>query len=508
MYKVESFSFTYPDDKKIIDGVTLEIKDGDFVVITGKSGCGKTTLLRYLKPSLRPKGRTSGLVILNEEIENDDTKIGFVFQNPSNQLVMNTVWHEIAFGLENKGVPLKQMKRRVGEIVNYFNLQSIINKKTQFLSNGQKQLVALASVMVMNPQVILLDEATAQLDPVNREEFIKILKHINDDFDTTVVLVEHQLEGLLDVANRLIVMDEGKVVIDNNVKNAVDEMLVKDIFIEGLPNYVRVSSLTDKLCLSVKEARKALKDFNDFDIKVMEPIDNRILMKIRDLNFGHEDDDIVLKDLKIDIFENEILSIIGANGSGKSTFLRCVAGLLDHQGCVEKIGCVDKIGYLPQDPSTLFLSDKVIDDLLLVDNNLAAVEFQLENLGITYLKDKHPFDLSSGQRQLVALAKVLLTNPQLLLLDEPTKGIDNLSKEYLANLIRSLSKHMTIVVASHDLEFVAKISDRVAMIFNGQMDSVENTREFFSHNLFYTTTINKIVRNNNPEVILLEDLGL
>lgn len=295
MYKIENFSFTYPKDKKIINNISFEIKKGDFLVITGKSGCGKTTLLRYFKPSLRPKGDIDGVIILDEEIENDDTKIGFVFQNPEDQLVMNTVWHEIAFGLENKGISLKQMKRRIGEIVNYFNLQSIINKETQSLSNGQKQLVALASVMVMNPKVILLDEATAQLDPVNREEFIKILKHINDDFNVTVVFVEHQLEGLLDVANRLIVMDEGKIVIDNEIKMAVDEMLTKKIFVESLPNYVRVSSLCDKLCLSIKEAREALVNFENFDIKIMDEIDNRILMKVRDLNFGH--DDIVLKDL-------------------------------------------------------------------------------------------------------------------------------------------------------------------------------------------------------------------
>ena len=238
----------------------------------------------------------------------------------------------------------------------------------------------------------------------------------------------------------------------------------------------------------------------------MDEIDNRILMKVRDLNFGH--DDIVLKDLEIDILENEILSIVGANGSGKSSFLRCLAGLVDCQGEISKVGCVDRIGYLPQDPTTLFVADKVIDDLLLVDDVVASVESHLDNFGIIDLKDAHPFDLSSGQKQLVALAKILLTKPQLLLLDEPTKGIDASSKEFLANLIRGLSKHMTIVVASHDLEFVAKISDRVAMIFNGQMESVDSTREFFSHNLFYTTTINKIMRENNPEVILLEDLGL
>lgn len=506
MYKIENFSFTYPEEGTVIKNISFGVNEGDFVVISGKSGCGKTTLLKHLKPSLKPKGEVDGLVILNEEIENDDTKIGFVFQDPNDQIVMDKVWHEIAFGLENIAIPLKQMKRRVGEIVNYFNLQNIINKDTQSLSGGEKQLVNLASVMVMNPKVILLDEATAQLDPVNREEFIKILKQINDDFNVTIVFVEHQLEGLLNVANRLIVMDEGKIVIDNDIKSAVSEMLAKEIFVESLPNYVRISSLTDELCLSVKEARNALFDFDDFDIKDIEDVDTGILMEIRDLNFGH--DDVVLKNLDLDIKQNEILSIVGANGSGKSTFLRCIADLVKFQGKITKVGYVDKIGYLPQNPTTLFLSDKVIDDLLAVDESMKSVELQLNNLGISDLKEKHPFDLSGGQKQLVALAKVLLTKPQLLLLDEPTKGIDAFSKEHLAALIRGLSKHMTIVVASHDLEFVAKISDRVAMIFNGQMESVDTMRQFFSNNIFYTTTINKIMRQNNSEVVLLEDLGL
>ncbi|WP_281518216.1 ABC transporter ATP-binding protein [Thomasclavelia cocleata] len=506
MYKIENFSFTYPEEGRVIKNISFGVNEGDFLVISGKSGCGKTTLLKHLKPSLKPKGEVDGLIILDEEIEKDDTKIGFVFQNPNDQIVMDKVWHEIAFGLENTTTPLKQMKRRVGEIVNYFNLQNIINKDTQSLSGGEKQLVNLASVMVMNPKVILLDEATAQLDPVNREEFIKILKQINDDFNVTIIFVEHQLEGLLNVANRLIVMDEGKIVIDDDIKNAVNEMLVKEIFVELLPDYVRVSSLTDELCLSVKDARNALSDFDDFDIKDTEDVDTGILMEIRDLNFGH--DDIVLKDLDLDIKQNEIFSIVGANGSGKSSFIRCLAGLVKFQGKITKIGYVDKIGYLPQDPTTLFLSDKVIDDLLAVDESMKSIELQLENLGISDLKEKHPFDLSGGQRQLVALAKVLLTKPQLLLLDEPTKGIDAFSKEHLAALIRGLSKHMTIVVASHDLEFVAKISDRVAMIFNGKMESADTMRQFFSNNIFYTTTINKIMRQNNSEVVLLEDLGL
>lgn len=505
MYKVNNLNFTYPDNKKVISDLSLEINEGDFVIICGESGCGKTTLLRLLKPSLQPVGVIEGTIELNDNIQ-EDTKIGFVFQNPDDQIVMDKVWHEIGFGLENMAIPLKQMKRRVGEIVNYFNLQGIINKDTQSLSGGEKQLVNLASVMVTNPKVILLDEATAQLDPVNREEFIRILKQLNEDFNITVILVEHQLEGLLNMANRLILLENGKKLIDDEIEVAIRDMLNKNIFTAALPNYVRVSSLCNKLCLSIKEARESLKDYHEFDIKEQEIMDTGLLLKIRDLNFAH--DNMILENLDLDVRQNEILSIVGANGSGKSSFLKCVAGLNKYQGKINKVGIVEKIGYLPQDPTTLFVTDKVINELLAVDDNLKTVEIEMENLGISNLRDMHPFDLSGGQKQLVALGKVLLIRPQLLLLDEPTKGIDAVSKDNLASLIRSLSKHMTILVVSHDLEFVAKISDRVAMIFNGQMESVDSMRNFFSHNLFYTTTINKIVRNNNSEVVLLEDLGL
>ena len=246
MYKVKNVCFTYPDNEKVIDNLSFEINKGDFVVICGESGCGKTTLLRLLKSSLQPTGTLEGTIELDEQIKKDI------------QIVMDKVWHEIAFGLENQAIPLKQMKRRVGEIVNYFNLQNIINNDTQSLFGGEKQLVNLASVMVMNPSVILLDEATAQLDPVNRDEFIRILKQLNDDFDITIILVEHQLEGLLDVANRLILLDHGQKVIDDQIEKAVKKMLTEDVFVAALPNYVRVSTLANALCLTVKQAREAL----------------------------------------------------------------------------------------------------------------------------------------------------------------------------------------------------------------------------------------------------------
>ena len=308
MYKVKNVCFTYPDNEKVIDNLSFEINKGDFVVICGESGCGKTTLLRLLKSSLQPTGTLEGTIELDEQIKKD-IQIGFVFQNPDDQIVMDKVWHEIAFGLENQAIPLKQMKRRVGEIVNYFNLQNIINNDIQSLSGGEKQLVNLASVMVMNPSVILLDEATAQLDPVNRDEFIRILKQLNDDFDITIILVEHQLEGLLDVANRLILLDHGQKVIDDQIEKAVKKMLTEDVFVAALPNYVRVSTLANALCLTVKQAREALKDYHDFDIKEQEVVDTGLLLKIRDLSFAY--DSTVLENLDLDVRQNEILSVVG-----------------------------------------------------------------------------------------------------------------------------------------------------------------------------------------------------
>lgn len=503
MYQINSLSFSYPLSKEIIKDVSFEIKEGEFLVICGPSGCGKTTLLKHLKPSLKPIGNLSGEIIFDETIK-DDVKIGYVFQNPDDQIVMNKVWHEIAFGLENENMSLAKMKQRVGEIVNYFNLQDIIDQDCQSLSGGQKQLVNLASVMVLNPQVILLDEATAQLDPVNRQEFIKMLKQINDDFGITIVFIEHQLDDLINVADRLLVMEQGKIVILDETKNAIKQMIEQNLMVASLPDYIKVSSLVNQTCLSVKDARRVMTNYQNYSFKEYDEMELVPLIKIRSLSCGYEIP--VLKQLDLDIYQNEILSIVGANGSGKSTLIKCIAGLLDYQGKIIKEAIINQVAYLPQDPTTLFLKDTVEKDLLSVENNVIGVKTIMKELHISHLANQHPYDLSGGERQLVALAKILLTKPTLLLLDEPTKGIDALFKERLASLLVNLSKHMTIVCVSHDLQFSAKISDRIGMIFNGQMESVDTMRNFFSNNLFYTTTINKIMRNVDKNIVLYEDL--
>lgn len=503
MYQIKNLSFSFPNGQVGLKDISLEIKNGEFLVICGNSGCGKTTLLKQLKPSLTPAGNQSGEIIFDDVIK-DDINIGYISQNPENQIVMNKVYHEIAFGLENINTPLKQMKQRVGEIVNYFNLQDIVNADCNSLSGGQKQLVNLASVMVLNPEVILLDEVTAQLDPINRQEFIKMVKQINDDFGITIVFVEHQLDDLIDLADRLLVMEAGKIAVLDETKAAIKQMYEQEVFLAALPDYIKVSKLAKQPLYSIKEAREAMKDYQEINIKEYEDIVFAPLLKIRGLTYQY--DKTVLNDLDLDIYQNEILSVVGANGSGKTTLIKCLAGLLDYQGKIKKEAHVEKIAYLPQDPTTLFINETVEKDLMSVENNVVNVVTMMQNMNIVDLKDMHPYDLSGGQQQLVALAKILLTKPELLLLDEPTKGIDGEAKEKLAALLVGLSKHMTIVCVSHDLEFTAKISDRVAMIFNGQMESIDTMRNFFTNNLFYTTTINKIMRKVNQEVVILDDL--
>ena len=292
MYQIENLSFSFPNQKEVLKNISLEIKNGEFLVICGVSGCGKTTLLKHLKPSLTPAGQKSGNIIFDDLIK-EDIKIGYVAQNPENQIVMNKVWHEIAFGLENQNTPLKQMKQRVGEIVNYFNLQDIINANCQDLSGGQKQLVNLASVLVLNPEVILLDEASAQLDPINRQEFIKMVKQINDDFGITIVFVEHQLDGLVELADRLLIMEDGKVAILDETKKAIEKMNKENLFLESLPDYIKVSNLIDQSCFSIKEARKAMQDYHNINIKEYEDIEFVPLLKITGLTCGYQQ--LVLK---------------------------------------------------------------------------------------------------------------------------------------------------------------------------------------------------------------------
>ena len=544
--KVEDLSFTYPDrrNKALVD-INFTVNKSEFILLCGKSGCGKTTLLRLLKSSLSPFGETSGNIYFDEKpLEDYDTKeqaakIGFVMQMCDNQIVTDKVWHELAFGLESLGMKTAEIRARVSEMASFFGIQSWFYKKVCELSGGQKQLLNLASVMVMQPSVLILDEPTSQLDPIAAQEFLKTLEKINRELGTTIILTEHRLEDAFPIADRVIVMDEGKIIADDtpaqvakNLKNINHDMY------RALPTPVRVhSSVKNSLScpLTVRDGRIWLEEFskeNTLNSDVI-PTDNKeasedIEIEIKDAYFRYEKDlPDVIKGFNMTVKRGELFCLLGGNGTGKTTALSLVSGLNKaYRGDVEISGqSISKIknlysgllGVLPQNPQSVFVKKTVYLDLLeiLSEKKLSKEEKEqkIENVSllcrIEDLLQSHPYDLSGGEQQRAALAKILLLEPQILLLDEPTKGMDAHFKEEFAEILADLkASGTTILMVSHDIEFCAEYADRCALMFDGSITSVGAPREFFKGKNFYTTSANRMARTCLPDAVLAEDIIL
>lgn len=502
MLNVENMSFTYGANKtKTIDNISFSIKAEDFVLIVGKSGSGKTTLLRLLKQELRPSGLLEGII----EYKNNFMvhEIGYLFQNPDNQIVMDTVWHEIAFGLENMQMPFNQMKQRVAEIVNYFKLQDIYNKKTCELSQGQKQVVNLAAIMAMNPKIVLLDEPTSSLDFTAKEQFYQLIKSVHEDFGTTFIVVEHQYEELINICNRMILLDNGTVTIDNNPKQVLNYIIeTKHELYDSLPDYFKITTTP---AYTKKEIRNFINQHQFYAKSYYQGYKNDTVISIRDLNIIKQKD--IIKDLSLDIYENEILCILGANGAGKSTLLKHLNNASSKKDKVKYRGnYLDKINskeimMVPQSVELLFTHDTVIEEVGF-DKGLDL----LKQFNLTAYKNYHPYDLSGGQKQLLGLIKILLQEPKVLLLDEITIGLDGCLKKQLIKILEELTKNMTIILVSHDLEFCAKVATRCGILFDGKVDVVNDTHEFFKNNSFYTTMLGKLFKQKNKDIIVLEDI--
>lgn len=547
MVKIENLSFTYPErQRKALSQIDLEIKEGDFVVICGESGCGKTTLLRLLKRELAPNGNKTGEIYYRgtklEDLEERTAAgdIGFVMQNPEHQLVTDKVWHELAFGLENMGIPTQVIRRRVGEMSCFFGIDSWFRSPTDRLSGGQKQLLNLASVMAMNPKLLLLDEPTSQLDPIAASDFIRTLQKLNLELGLTIILVEHRLEDVFPIADQAVIMENGGILYEGEPRRAGDALsrISKDHrMLLGMPSAVRIFqglSVRDKCPLTVKEGRDFLKrHFTNEKEKTMER-EHRLVqeetpvMEGKNLWFRYERDlPDVLEGISLDIRKGEFLSILGGNGSGKTTLLRILAGqrhayrgkikingkkIRDYKG---KELYRHNVALLPQDPQLLFLKSTVLEDYQEIckvmgyekERAMEEIGRMLENMGISHLADRHPYDLSGGEQQKAALGKVLLQKPKILLMDEPTKGIDAYAKNSLTQILKELKKQgMTILMVTHDVEFAAENSDRCGMIFDHQLLSLDTPEAFFSDNSFYTTAANRISRHLYRNAITCDDV--
>ena len=528
--KIENLSFAYANQsKKAINNISLLVERGEFVTICGKSGCGKSTLLRHIKPQLTPHGEGSGKIYfegreITELSQREQTqKIGFVFQNPDNQLVTDTVWHELAFGLESLSYSKTEIRTRVSEMASFFGIGSWFYKKVEELSGGQKQLLNLAAVMVMQPSLIVLDEPTSQLDTIAAQSFLETVYKINRELGVTVILSEHRLEDVFAMSDRVIVMDDGAI-IANDIPSQVGEALYKsgnDMFY-ALPTPMRVyySKENGGTCpVNVRDARKWLLQMTinkeiSFEDKSISNTDT--VLSLSDVWFRYEkNSEDILKGISLDVKDSELYAIVGSNGSGKTTMLSVIAGLeRAYRGKVKNTKN-KKIVILPQNPQNMFVRKTVLLDLYeMLDNTKKSneqkekeIQAVVEFCELSDLLNTHPYDLSGGEQQRVALAKVLLTKPDILLLDEPTKGLDAHFKKKLANMLKELQRSgVTILMVSHDIEFCAKYADRCGMFFDGIITSEGTPRKFFGKNSFYTTAAAKIARGYIDGAVLDEDI--
>lgn len=454
--ELHNFSFSFPDGKEVLRNLDWELERGSFALLVGQTGSGKSTLLRQ---------------VMEMQMKNQDGEaltIGYVAQSVDNQLICDSVWHELAFALENHGVEQSMMHRRVAEVAHFFGIEPWFNKKVDDLSGGQKQLLCVARALALAPNLFILDEPTSQLDPVAEKNFLHALFRINRELGITVVVATHTPETMLDYATCAFKLEDGKL------------------------NKIELDSL--KVAISNEELEKSSSD-------------NKTAEEESDLEVDCDDVYVryakekpwVLRGFNLDIQKNSIHALVGGNGCGKSTALLTIATILKiERGKLANLS-KNSQAYLPQNPKALFVCDSVIEELQEWQESAGysddEIETALSKIGLLEHKDNHPFDLSGGQQQLLALAKLMLTKPKLLLLDEPTKGLDSHYQKLVANLLISKAcTGTTIIMATHDLAFAECVATSCTMIFDGENTSTEPAKQFFKHNLFYRPQPNRFMK--------------
>ena len=549
LFEIKDLNFSYPDaGVPAIQKINFSIEQGEFMVICGKSGCGKTTLLRHFKTVMTPYGKREGEILFEgqplEEISvrKQSAEIGYVLQSPDNQIVTDKVWHELAFGVENLGYDQQTIRLRVAEMESFFGIQNWFSKNVEELSGGQKQLLNLASVMAMQPKVLVLDEPTSQLDPIAASEFLSTIRKINLDLGITVIIIEHRLEEVFPMADKVLVLEDGKQTFFDTPRMVGKELADHDLFL-AMPSPVQIYNKTGQegVCpLTVCEGRNWLEEHYKGQEEIKEEVkypekkrknlsQKEAVISVKEVWFRYEKEgkDIV-RDLSLQVKKGELFCILGGNGTGKSTTLSLLSGIhrpyrgkiflqgRDIRKIPEKELFHHFLGVLPQNPQSLFVGNTVEEDLWEMVNNLSPlkrkehkekIEQVVEDTEIGHLLHMHPYDLSGGEQQRAALAKVLLLEPEILLLDEPTKGLDGFYKSKLAGIFKRLQeKGITILMVSHDIEFCASYADTCAMFFDGAVVTACDSREFFTGNSFYTTAANRMARHIFPDAVTVKDV--
>lgn len=573
LFEIINLTFTYPDQEKpALTDLNFSLKQGEFLVVCGKSGCGKSTLLRHFKTAMAPYGERKGQILFEGReldavsVREQGARIGYVLQSPDNQLVTDKVWHELAFGLENLGYETGTIRLRVAEMASFFGIQTWFEKNVEELSGGQKQLLNLAAVMAMQPDLLVLDEPTSQLDPLAAGDFLATLRKINAELGTTILLIEHRLEEVLAYADRVLVMENGGILALDTPEKLPSLIRENDMF-QAMPVPMRIFeelSGEGDSPVTVREGREWLEGWreqqktsvsnqknrtegvekwsdtpvsrniepqNDSKPSFFGGLRERIFTKeetrqsqpvleARDVWFRYEKElPDVVRDLNLKVQKGELYCLLGGNGTGKSTTLRLLGrirkpyrGKLFLNG--KELGTYREgelygklLGILPQNPQSLFVKDTVEKDLREMSGDTGRLRDVIEKTEIGHLLGSHPYDLSGGEQQRAALAKVLLLDPEIILLDEPTKGLDGFYKKKLAQILKGLTAEgKTILMVSHDIEFCAEYGDTCALFFHGSVVTSAPAREFFAGNSFYTTAANRMARKWYPDAVTAKDV--
>ena len=550
LFEIRNLTFTYPDQEKpALTDLNFSLKQGEFLVVCGKSGCGKSTLLRHFKTAMAPYGERKGQILFEGReldavsVREQGARIGYVLQSPDNQLVTDKVWHELAFGLENLGYETGTIRLRVAEMASFFGIQTWFEKNVEELSGGQKQLLNLAA-----------------------GDFLATLRKINAELGTTILLIEHRLEEVLAYADRVLVMENGGILALDTPEKLPSLIRENDMF-QAMPVPMRIFeelSGEGDSPVTVREGREWLEGWreqqktsvsnqknrtegvekwsdtpvsrniepqNDSKPSFFGGLRERIFTKeetrqsqpvleARDVWFRYEKElPDVVRDLNLKVQKGELYCLLGGNGTGKSTTLRLLGrirkpyrGKLFLNG--KELGTYREgelygklLGILPQNPQSLFVKDTVEKDLREMSGDTERLRDVIEKTEIRHLLGSHPYDLSGGEQQRAALAKVLLLDPEIILLDEPTKGLDGFYKKKLAQILKGLTAEgKTILMVSHDIEFCAEYGDTCALFFHGSVVTSAPAREFFAGNSFYTTAANRMARKWYPDAVTAKDV--
>nr|WP_272507208.1 energy-coupling factor transporter ATPase [Clostridium aestuarii] len=526
--RVANLSFWYPDEEKTaIEDINLSVNEGEFILIVGPSGCGKSTLVRLFNRVIPDYygGKIKGKVFLKGKNIRGLNKadiiknVGMVYQHPEKQIVLEDVEREIAFGLENLNTEINKMKRNVAEAMSLLGLYKIKDKTTTEISGGEKQRVAIASVVSMDPDILLFDEPISQLDPISSEEVLNSIKKLNRDMGKTVILIEQRLDRCFDLADRIIFMEDGKIIAEGK-PNLIPKIIDKKYFMPNI-SYIFKKAKKNNIPVNVKEARELISD-KEFNItKECKKEYKENIIEVKKLRFQYEKGQKTLNNINFNLKKGEILAVMGENGAGKSTLFKIIAGVINrYKGQIKiknqnikKLDVKQRIklvGYLSQNPNDYFGRENVFEEIAYTLRNIgeyeeAKVDNIIKQFNLEHLKDKNPRDLSGGEKQRVAIACTLVTEPEILILDEPTRGMDASAKDKLGEMIKMLAEQgKTIVLVTHDSDFAADYADTVMLMFNGEITALGQAVDILYDSLYYSPQVARVFKNK-CKIIKSED---